>query len=59
MKQQHDELIQDAKDWILDCYWQEQEEIENWLEDATDDEIIQKINQHYAGGWYQFKFDGQ
>lgn len=54
-----DQLIQDAKDWLLDCYWQEDRElIEDWLENATDEEIVEKINQHYVGGWYKFKFDG-
>ncbi|WP_373544067.1 hypothetical protein [Chamaesiphon sp.] len=36
-----------ARLWILDCYWQDEVELEN----LTDDAVIRGIDRHYDGGW--------
>lgn len=48
--------IQAAKDWILDCAnsSEEEEDIKEWLEDASDDKVKKYVNRTFDGGWNGF-----
>ena len=48
--------IQSAKDWILDCAnsSKEEEDIKEWLEDASDDKVKKYVNRTFDGGWNGF-----
>ena len=52
--------IEEAKNWIRDCRWQDDEDgqaSETWIDDLEDLTVILGINLHYAGGWIQFLVD--
>lgn len=43
--------ISEARLWIRDCNWLDEDED---LEDLTDAEVRRGIERHYDGGWIQF-----
>jgi len=49
------DLTQQAKDWLADLTWQEdRDEITELLNGMSPDQIKEKVNQHYDGGWEAF-----
>jgi hypothetical protein len=50
------DAIEEAKNWIQDCHWRE-DELDNWVTELDDQAVISGINRHYAGGWVQFLQD--
>ena len=47
------DTIAAAREWLMDCFGDQSEEIE----DATDRTIVMETHRHYAGGWNQFVAD--
>lgn len=52
--------IEEAKNWIRDCRWRDDEderEPGEWIDELEDLTVILGMNLHYAGGWIQFLMD--
>jgi hypothetical protein len=50
-----DELVQNARDWVLDCMWKEDPAD---IEEMSDAEILDGVHRHYGGGLAQCARDG-
>ena len=50
------EAVRDARDWLLDCFSDEEDQDEIRLLNAV--RIVQSIETHYQGGYTQFLRDG-
>jgi hypothetical protein len=50
-----DEIIA-AREWILDCTWQDIEDATD-LDEYSDAQIQRGVNRAYDGGWSQFVRD--
>lgn len=44
---QSSKILQEMRDWVLECDWVEDEES---LQDLSSEEILKGIQAHYAGG---------
>jgi hypothetical protein len=51
----HDELVQAARGWALDCMWKEDPAD---IAEMSDTAILRGVNRHYAGGLAQCARDG-
>jgi hypothetical protein len=47
------DLYAAARDWLIDCYPEEEEEIRA----ASDQKIFKVVSRDYCGGWTQFALD--
>jgi hypothetical protein len=47
-----------ARGWIADCAWGDLSETDD-VADLTDLQVVAGIEQHYDGGWAQFRRDGE
>jgi len=47
------QIIKDARDWVEDCQWNDQEEIGSY----GDFQILKGVDRHYDGGLSQFLKD--
>jgi hypothetical protein len=47
-KYQAQQLLE-ARWWIADCSWRADD-----LSELSDEEVIEKVDRHYEGGWKQF-----
>ena len=46
------EHIQDAKEWMMDCYWSDMDEDD--IADLSDGEVVRGVSRHFDGGWNAF-----
>jgi hypothetical protein len=45
-----------GRQWLLELDWGwEQEEVEQWVNEAPNKEIMMAVNRHWDGGWYDFE----
>jgi hypothetical protein len=51
-------VLSAARSWIADCEWADLYEAED-VADLTDAQVAAGIELHYAGGWAQFRRDGE
>lgn len=48
--------IKAAREWVGECMWADINTDED-IDEMTDDEIVAGVDQHYDGGWRQFRSD--
>ena len=51
-----EEIVEAGRQWLLELDWGwEQEEVEQWVNEASNKEIMMAVNRHWDGGWYDFE----